>query len=96
MRRIDRQRRQDRKDLPQEHGIKVLLVGELEIDTVDDLDPLTLHFAAQRGPGLLLRRHQPAGILADLHQLLCRGQPVMRGRGMALLFKFPQGLRPER
>ena len=80
VRRIERQRRQNRKQILHETLFEPGAVARFEISRFDDCDPGLGKLGAQRHPGHLLRFHQRTGTLPDRIQLLHRGQPVLAQR----------------
>ena len=80
MSRVERQRRQDRKDLGHEPVFEPLAITRLQIAWVDDADPRFVELPAQSEPGDLLVGHQLAGPPPDRVELLRRGEPVLAQR----------------
>ncbi len=83
VRRIDRERRQQRKDLPQEVLLEPGPFPLGDIRPVDQHDPLLRQHLAQFAPALLLVAGQHRNRLGDAHQLLGRRQPVRALEGDA-------------
>ena len=80
MSRVERQRRQDRKDLGHKPVFEPLAITRLQIARIDDARSRFVELPAQREPGDLLVGHQLAGPLPDRLELLRRGEPVLAQR----------------
>ena len=80
MRRVDGQRRQQRKHRCQKMRLKEPEVARGQLGPRQQGNPLCLHLAFQAVEGGLLGLHQAAGIGVDQQKLFRRGQPVFRQR----------------
>ena len=76
MRRIDRQRREQREDVGEEMLLQPGALGLLELRAVDQRDADGGEFGPQFDPALLLIARQLRNRLADARELLARRQPV--------------------
>jgi len=83
MRRIDRQRRQNRKHLLAKFDVEPGAVGVGQFVGTQDRDAGIAKLDAQRRPHLLLIADQPPGHLLHVADLLLRRQPVVADRGHA-------------
>ena len=80
MRRIDRQRRQNREHLLAEFHVEPGAIGVGQFVGAQDRDAGIAKLGAQRRPHLLLIADQPAGHLLHLADLLFRREPVIADR----------------
>ncbi len=83
MRRVDGQRRQQRKHRCQEMRLQKPEVARGQLGPRQQGDPFRLHLPLQAVEGGLLCLHQAARIGVDQQKLFCRGQPVFGQRGIA-------------
>ena len=84
MRRVDGERRQQRKDVGEEVVLEPGALGLLEVVGVDQRHALVGQVGAQRQPALLLVAGEDRHRLADARELLDRRQPFRALRGDAL------------
>src|SRR5260370_14007802 len=80
MSRVERQRRQDRKDLGHKTVFEPLAITRFQIAWIDDSDRGFVELTAQGQPSDLLVGHQFAGPAPDRLELLRRGEPVLAQR----------------
>ncbi len=87
---VHRQRREDRKDLVEEHILEMPLIFLGQLAAHANLDAVLGQLAGQLRKDHLLMRHQAAGVLVDQGKLFGGAQAIERGRGIAGAGQFAQ------
>jgi len=95
MRRIDRQRRQDREHLIDEVGVEPAPLGLGEFVRIQHGNAGLAQIVLKRRPDILLMGHQDRGAVADRHELFGRGHAVVAEQARAGLQHVDQAGDPD-